>query len=1089
MNKIKNIIIVLQLIFLSVSVFGQGDKIVYGTVTDGDETLPGVTVVEIDKNNRIIDGVTTNLDGDYVIKLTNSENQLKFSFVGFKEKVVKPTSDILNVILVEEAISLEGVSVQARQKTSMGFLNIDDRDLASPVQKISAEVFDDVQASSIDEALQGRLSGVDITSNSGDPGAGMSIRIRGVSTLSANSQPLIVVDNIPYETNIDADFNFATANEEGYSQMLNIPVDDIKEITVLKDASSTAMWGTKAANGVLMITTKRGGKVRKPTITLNYRGTHSFSPEHIPMLTGDQYSTLIQEEWLNANNYPLPTSIYKEFLYSPDDPYYYHNYSNNTDWVDALTQDGTAKTVDFSITGGGSKAAYRFSANYLDQLGTTIGTDFSRITSRLNLDYFISDKLKMRADFTFSNSTRNSNYTDVRGVAYRKMPNMSIYEYDAYGELTGNYFSPERNAQGTYGSTYNPVAMANDAIKRSSGNRVTTKYSLYYDIIPGLRYSLDLSFDVNTTKNTNFLPQSATGQEWISQDVNKPYNYDSDSYYIYSRNMITYSKKFGEDHDFNAVANWTTYESIGDAFNVTTANTASKYLTDPSSPSKIKESGLGANSSLSRGRSIGSAVMGSYKYKDKYITTLGMRLEGNSKFDANNRYFLFPSITLAWRLSGEDFMRSTGHWLNDLRLRASFGQTGNPPSREGMYYSNVESFPYGYMGNSAVYPASMTLQKLKWESIVNNNYGVTVDMFDGRIYAEFDYYLNKTDDMFGYTQPVQSTSGYSTSRIVNMGAMDNVGWDFSINTFPVKQKDYSISFNFNIARNYNILRRLTDDYSTESTLTIGNGEFKNVSAIGNPAGSFYGYNFDGVYLNEDDLLAKDANGDLILDPNGKTIRMMYDYNGSSRYMFEVGDAKYEDRNNDGNIDANDVTYLGNANPLFTGGFGSNLRYKNWSFNYFFYFRYGNSIINRTKMRGEAMNSFDNQLASTLKRWRKPGDGFDANGNRIDDILPRALYRSGYNWAGSSRFVEDGSFLRLKYVTLSYKFPKSVCDRLGVSKIRSSVTTNNLFTFTNYSGQDPEININSSDAVIYTVGYDDSKTPRAREITLVLSVTF
>ena len=342
-----------------------------------------------------------------------------------------------------------------------------------------------------------------------------------------------------------------------------------------------------------------------------------------------------------------------------------------------LTQDGTSKTVDFSITGGGSKAAYRFSANYFDQLGTTIGTDFSRITSRLNLDYFISDKLKMRADFTFANSTRNSNYADVRGVAYRKMPNMSIYEYDSYGNLTGNYFSPLENAQGTYSRTYNPVAMANDAINRNNGNRVTSKYSIYYDIIPGLRYSLDLSFDVNTSKTTKFLPQSATGQEWISQNDNRPYNYDSDSYYIYSRNMLTYSKKFGEDHDFNAVANWTTYESIGDAFNITTSNTASKFLTDPSSPSKINESGLGAETSVSHGRSIGSAMMASYKYKDKYISTLGLRMEGNSKFDANNRYFLFPSLTLAWRISSEEFMRSTGHWLDDLRLRASFGQTVN----------------------------------------------------------------------------------------------------------------------------------------------------------------------------------------------------------------------------------------------------------------------------------------------------------------------------------------------------------------------------------------------------------------------------
>lgn len=1084
MNKIKGLLILFQLLLILLTASGQEPMLVRGKVTDGTEGLPGVTVVEMDKNNRIETGVTTNIDGEFAIRMKDKTNKLQFSFVGFKEQVLVPSSNTINVVLQEDAIALGDVVVTAEAKTSTGFMSLDDRDLAAPVQKISAKEFEDVQASSIDEALQGRLSGVDITSNSGDPGSGMSIRIRGVSTLSANSQPLIIVDNVPYETDIASDFNFSTANEEGYSQMLNIPVDDIKEITVLKDAASTAMWGTQAANGVLMITTKRGGKARKPSITLNYRGSYAFNPEHIPMLTGDQYSTLIQEAWLNSRGYPLPTSIYKEFLYSPEDPYYYHNYSKNTDWVEAITQDGYNNTVDFSITGGGNKAAYRFSTNYYDQVGTTIGSDFNRITARLNLDYTISDKLKMRADFSVAHNTRNANYSDVRGVAYRKMPNMSIYEYDSYGNLTGDFFSPESNAQGTFSRTYNPVAMVNDAINRSVGDRITTKYSLYYDILKGLRYTVDLSFDVNSSKNKTFLPQTASGQDWTNQSVNKAQDYDSDSYVIYTNNMLSYGNTFNEKHDLSVVWNWMTKESVGSAYRIWSANSASNSLQDPANPSKVNEGGLGPETSLSRGRSLGTAMMANYQYKDKYIVTIGTRLEGNSKFDSENRYFFFPSMSLAWRLSGEDFMQQFSHWMNDVRLRFSYGETGNPPRSEGMYYSNVESFNYGYLGYSAIYPGSMALKSLKWESITNYNYGITIDLFDGRIYTEIDYYFNKTEDMFGYNQPVQSTSGYSRNSVVNMGAMDNIGWDWTVKTIPIQQKDLSVTFDFNVARNFNVLRRLTDDYSTIRNETIGNGIYQNIASIGNPAGSFYGYKYEGVYLNEEDLLARDGNGEITLDPNGNPIKMYYDYNGTQRYEFEVGDAKYQDINNDGNIDANDIQYLGNANPLFTGGFGSMITYKEWSLNGFFYYRYGNSIINRTKMFGEAMHNFDNQLASTLKRWRKPGDG--ENG---EEILPRALYNRGYNYAGSDRFVEDGSFLRLKYITLTYRFPKSICNTLGVSNIRTSVTANNLFTFTNYSGQDPEISIQSSDNVIYTVGYDDSRTPRSKEVTFVLSVTF
>ncbi|MGB4541110.1 MAG: SusC/RagA family TonB-linked outer membrane protein [Prolixibacteraceae bacterium] len=1080
MNKRTILLAGIQLLLFTATVFGQTRFIVRGKVSDQTGGLPGVTVVEMDRNNRIATGTSTNIDGEYVISMTDAANKLQFSFVGFKEQILEVRGrNRIDVVLEEDVYTLEAIDVVAQKVTNIGMVNIQERDLAMPVARLSAREFEDVQASSIDEAMQGRLSGVDIASNSGDPGAGMSIRIRGVSTLSANSNPMIVVDNIPYEVSISSDFSFSTANEEGYSQMLNIPVDDIMEITVLKDAAATALWGTKAANGVLMITTKRGAKGREPVISFNYRGTFSKNPGHIPMLNGDEYSTMILEAYQNSYDVPLNTSLRKEFLYSANDPYYFYNYGANTDWMKAITRNGRTGNYDFSITGGGNKAFYRFSVNYQDQVGTTRGTDMNRLSSRLNLDYFISDKLKMRADFSIAHSNTNANYrSDLRSVAYKKMPNMSIYEYDAYGHLTGNYFSPESNAQGTYPSTYNPVAMANDGVNRILNDRITTKYSLYYDILKGLRYTFDISFDVNTNKNKTFLPQTATGKAWTDLSVNRAYDFDGDNYYIYSNNMLTYARNFGGKHDLSSSWNLMTNERIGNAYRITTSNTVSPSQQDPSNPSKVNESGLGPGSERTRGRDIGSALMVNYKYGDRYIVSGGVRYEGNSRFDEYNRFAWFPSLSLAWRLSGEEFMRPFSRWMNDLRFRFSYGENGNPPRYEGMFFSNIGSFNWNYLGNSAIYTSNMALKSLKWESIHTYNYGITADFFDSRIYFEIDYYLNKTKDMFGYNIPVQSSSGYSSKSIVNLGAMDNVGYDFSLKTVPVLKKDFKMTFDINIARNYNVLRELADDYSNVRNVTISNGLYQNIAQIDNPAGSFYGYRYKGVYTTEEMLIARDADGNKITNPNGQEVKMVYDFD-NTRYYFELGDAMYEDVNHDGNINASDIVYLGNANPAFTGGFGSMISYKNFSLNSFFYYREGNDIINRTRMFGEAMFSYDNQLRSTLRRWRKPGDETD---------IPRALYRTGYNYVGSDRFVEDGSFLRLKYITLTYRVPGKFAQKLGCKSIRVSTTLNNLLTFTNYSGQDPEITIRSADDVIYTVGYDDSNTPRSRDVTFILAIT-
>ncbi|MGQ1947662.1 SusC/RagA family TonB-linked outer membrane protein [Geofilum sp. OHC36d9] len=1092
MFKILKSALLIFVLFVTSVATAQQRAIIRGKVTSELEPqgVIGVTVAELDKNNRLINGTVTNLDGDYLMEISSTDNKLQFSSIGYIDLVVDIAGkSVINAKLSESVVQLAGAEIVGQRRTNTGVMTVPDRDLAIPISKISADNFEDLQASSIDDALQGRLAGVDIASNSGDPGAGMSIRIRGVSTLTANSTPLIVVDNIPYEVNVSSDFNFGTANEEGYSQMLNIPVDDIKEITVLKDAAATAMWGTKAANGVLLITTKRGTSSRKPVVSYTYRGTYTFDPGHVPLLSGAQYSNMIQEAYYNSFGVPINTANFKEFSNSSDEPYYFYNYGANTDWMSAVSRNGYVNNHDFSITGGGQKAFYRFSANYQDQQGTTLGTDMNRLSARLNLDYIISDKLKMRADFSVAHGVTNGTFTDdnvirsnkgtdVRSIAYKKMPNMSIYEYDAYGNKTDNFFSPLSNSQGTFPTTYNPVAMATDGVNKTTNDRITTKYSLYYDIIPGLRYTLDLSFDVVTNKINRFLPQTASGKEWTNQWVNKAYDKDDDSYYIYTNNMLNYNKTFNNIHQIYAALNFTTNENIGDYYKIWTSNSVSSVQQDPSNDSKVNESGVGPESGPWHGRSLGSTAMINYILRDKYIMAFSARYEGNSKFDDNNRFGLFPGMSLAWRLSKENFLLSATK-LNDLRLRFSYGQNGNSPKYEGLFFSNIGSFDWNYLGNSAIYTTDLQLKNLKWETLIETNYGITTEMFDGRLSFDFDYYQKRTKDMFAEKTVVNSTTGFSQLRYTNLGTMDNLGWDFSIRTIPIKKKDWMMTFDFNIARNYNVLRSVSDNFALERNETIGNGEYKNIVQIDNPVGSFYGYRYKGVYTDESQLIARDVDGNQIADPNGNAVPMVYDYD-NARYYFELGDARYEDINHDGNINASDIVYLGNANPDFFGGFGSLIKYKNWSFNYFFHFRVGNDVINMTKMKGEAMFNFDNQLASVERRWRRPGDQTD---------IPRALMGKGYNYLGSDRFVEDGSFMRLKYITLTYRFPRTFVNNLGLQTMRMSATVNNLFTLTNYSGQDPDISINSKDGTIYTVGYDYSNTPRSREFTFNLAVTF
>jgi TonB-linked SusC/RagA family outer membrane protein len=1070
----------------------QGNKtfLVRGQVIDASDKLsvPGATIAEQDSENRTISGAITDIDGNFAIRVKDPNNKLFISTIGYKSQRIEIKGrESIKVLLVSTIESLAEVIVKSEKKLDNGTgMKIDDRNRTTSAVTINAADLAYTQAPSIDEALQGRLAGVDITSDSGDPGAGMQIRIRGTSSISGSSDPLIVVDGMPYETSIPPDFNFGTADEQSYSALLNIAPTDIESITVLKDAAATAMWGSRAASGVLLITTKRGS-VGAPKISYTFKYTQAKMPSTVPMLTGDQYSQLIPEEYMNRNGVPLNTLNVKEFQYDPQDVYYFKNYGQNTDWVAAISQTGKTGEHNLSLQGGGEKARYFSSVGYYNSKGVTKGTGLERLNARLNLDYIVSDRIRFKTDIAYTHSNTQRNYVNsftnssdkdlLRGVAYIKMPNMSIYEYDEMGNLTPNYFSPAQNVQGTYSGTYNPVAMAEFATNDQVVDRITPHFNVLVDILPKVLVStFDLQFDYTSTKNKSFLPQNATGRPFTETVVNRASDADIDQSNIVTKSNLIYTPNIGKSQTLQALLSLQTNDYKYTSHEALTSNTASSLLTDPSVPSRTQNSELFLRSGNSQARSVGALTSVQYGLLDRYIINIGIRADGNSKFGPENRYGYFPSISGRWRVSGESFMKKAT-LIDDFSIRASYGESGRAPRYDYRYFNIYTNYSTQYLDLNGVIPSNIELSNLRWETLKGTNLGFNLQMFKNRITLDVDLYNNKTTDLIFQDLQLTSVSGYDHVD-QNVGTIQNRGYEIGLNTTPYRSKKWKVDFNFNISSNQNTIKEISEYYPSESGNTDKNGEYKRFLQVDNPFGSFYGYRFKGVYSDLEATKATDANGNKIVGPNGEEVLMRFNYPNVD-YVFQPGDAKYEDINHDGNIDSRDVVYLGNSNPKFAGGFGPNITFNN-QFKLLLYFTYRMDfdVINGADMKATNMYGYSNQSTAVLARWRNPGDVTD---------MPRALYGSGYNWLGSDRYVEDASFARLRSVTFSYIFNKNFIKKLRLEDLNCYITADNLFTFTNYKGQDPEVTMKSGDP--FAIAVDNSSTPPTKRVTLGFSVRF
>ena len=1043
------------------------------------EPILGANVVLVNAQNRYLKGTVTDLDDNYTLQVPDNAQNLKIrvSYVGMNTVTVKYTGQThQNFELVgDDAKQLQQVTVTAQRTDRMGISQLQQ---TSSVQSLNVtEIIEQSPVSSLDEALQGQISGLDINL-SGDPGARSSIRIRGTSTLDGDAEPLIVVDGVPYDVTIDDGFSFQTANEEDFGALLNIAPSNIESVDVLKDAAATAIYGSKGANGVLLINTKRGSR-GKTQFSFSTKFTAKWEPASIPLLDGAQYTSLMQDALWNAANAKGISSatnemdmLFNQYEITHNTAYrYYDEYNVDTDWLDAVKQNAYITDNNFSMNGGGEKATYRFALGYYDEMGTTRGTGLNRFSSQLKITYNFSDRLRVHTDLSFSNTQKEANVTsDVRSVAMSKMPNLSPYWIDDDTKLpTAKYFVQEEDFQGNYADdgNYNPVAMVNLGYNKTTVREEKMTVTLDYEFPFHLRFTGWVSLNMRTNKNKKFLPQEATGVLWTSSYANRATDATSDYFSLQSESKLLYNNTFNNKHAITGTLLFRTQQSQSFSETASTYGNASTNLSDPIVGSVVASSDSGESETRSVSL-IGQAV---YSYDDRYVAKASLNYEGNSAMGAEHRFGSYPAFGLAWNLDKEHFWSKKFHKiLTEAKIRASLGWSGKAPSGSAKYYGAYASLGQ-YVDMQAIAPTRMQLDKLKWQSTREIDLGVDLRLFD-KLSLTFDYYDKYTSDLLLSSTSLPVTTGYSSIAWINSGELSNKGFEFRAEYQILKTKDWQLSVNANVSRNINTVEKLPSTYSYEN-YTFGNGNYALRIVEGAPIGAFYGYRYLGVYQNTEDTYALDSDGNVMYDYSGNPIVMR---NGTVTTY--PGDAKYEDINHDGVINENDIVYLGNANPKLVGGGGFRLGYKGFTLTTFFYGRYGQKIINKARMNLESMYGTGNQSTAVLHRWRTEGDETD---------IPRALYGMGYNYLGSDRFVEDASFLRLKTISLSYSVPKKFLQKLnwGVSLVNIFVTGYDLFTWTNYTGQDPEVSLPSATTLVT----DDATTPVSKRVAFGLTINF
>ena len=968
---------------------------VQGVVKDQTgETVIGASVMEKGTTN----GTITGIDGDFSLNMS-SNGTLVVSFVGYKTQEVQVKGQKqLQVVLSEDAEMLDEVVV-------IGYGTMKKSDLTGAVSSIGNKDIKDSPVSNLGQAIQGKISGVQIV-DAGKPGDNVSIKIRGLGSIN-NCDPLVVIDGVPTDLGLSS---------------LNMA--DVERLDVLKDASATAIYGSRGANGVVMITTKRGTEGKgKLAVSANY----SFqNATNVPsLLNAAQYAELSNDMMVNSGRNPNPEWA------NPSD------LGAGTDWMDELLRTGVMQNYTVSYSGGNEKSHYYVSGGFLDQSGIVKSVNYRRFTFQSNSDAQVLKWLKFSNNITFSADTKKSGSYNI-GDALKALPIYPVKNED------GSWSGPDGNSE-WYGSTRNPIGPTELNKSQTDGYNFLANLTAELTFTKWLKFKSTFGYDAKFWFIDNFTPKynwkpTPTEETSRYKSDNKSFTYLWDNYFLFDH---TFAEKHRVGLMAGMSAQWNTNDYLNAQKNV--------FMFD-----NVHEMDNGEEMYAIGGNETEWALLSymarvNYSYEDRYLLTATIRRDGSSRFGKKHRWGTFPSVSVAWRASQEKWFPKNDY-INDLKVRAGYGVTGSQASVGNYSYLasyNTSVYPFGISSGNQTALVSSTLANpyIHWEEVAQTNIGFDASLFNSRVMFSFDAYLKETRDML-VKASIPITSGFedTTTTYTNAGKVRNQGIEMSLHTINLTGE---LGWETNLTATYN--KNKIKDLNSDVPYYINqiNNSYVTMLAKDYPINVFYGYVTDGIFQNQSEVNTH------AVQPGA-----------------EPGDIRFRDLNNDGVINDSDRTVIGNPNPSWLFSMNNSLSYKGFELSVFLQGIAGNKIYNANNIDNTGMAAAYNQTTDVLKRWQ--GEG-------TSNSMPRAVFGDpNQNTRVSDRFVENGSYLRLKNITLSYTFPKQWLQKAQIENARLSLSCENVATITGYSGFDPEVGIN---------GIDQNRYPISRTFSLGLNFNF
>ncbi|MDE3234751.1 MAG: TonB-dependent receptor [Bacteroidota bacterium] len=1073
MEKLLRLFAVLFLVVNSYAAFSQTNQTIKGKVVDdAGAALPKASVILAGTKR----GVQTDEEGNFSIQVPNDGKryQLTISYVSYATKTVAIAGKDLGIIkLARQAGEAEDVVV-------IGYQTVRRKDVLASVSSVSAKDLKDIPVNSAAEALEGRLAGVQITTAEGSPDANIVIRVRGGGSITQDNSPLYIIDGVQVENGLST-----------------ISPQDIQSIDVLKDASATAIYGARGANGVVIITTK-GGKFNNKT-TVSYNGFYGIKelPKTLDVLNPYE---MVEWNYERSRGNATDSANFASMYGTTWDTLSVYKKMPFVDWQkQVLGNTGTTQTHNVSVNGGGKNTSYNVSYTRNDDKAIVQNSSFQRNNLLLRLDHKATNKLKIGVTARITNQNVYGAGTSApdNGSSYNRLRNAVKYRPFLSDGIAIDQIDPSLvdNAVGNGLALTNPIALTNaEYRKRSTTDYNITAYATY-QITPRISFKTTVGIDNNTLVDRQF--EDSIVPFVVTNYGSKPIvELDTTTRKILNNsNVFTYSIKGWKGvHDIDVVVGEETYRLQTDFSNNLWRNIPTYTTHDAgfSAPGTLGTYVAGyPKSVITDYTSLSFFGRVSYAYKQKYLFSANFRADASSKFSPENRWGYFPSTSFAWRITKEKFMENV-KFINDMKLRVGYGNVGNNRIGDYLYITtfNPNSYYY-YLNGQTVYgytSAGLVNPNLKWETTTSRNIGLDVSFFRNRLNLSVDYYNNSTSDLLLNT-PIASSYGYPT-QLQNIGATSNKGLEIQLSSTILQNKAFTWNATFNIAFNTNKIERLAtgqSSYTVQGWSGVSGQPTDYIVKVGQPVGTMYGWVTDGMY----------KVSDFNYNPSTQKYTLKQGLVSDSALIgssFGPGALKLKDLDGNGVVDVNDRQILGNATPKFTGGLNQQFIYKNFDASIFVNFVYGNSIYNANKIEftnGYTPNS--NMLGIMRDRWRT----IDQNGQVVTD--PTALAAMNANakiWkplTGNAGFylhswaVEDGSFLRVNNITLGYSITSAYLKSIGLSKLRFYTTVNNLAVITGYSGYDPEVSVKTSNPL--TPGLDYSAYPKSRSIIFGVNVSF